>query len=110
MKTVYVFKQLLPKRYVGITLWPFIFLKHEYLKRDPELMNHERIHLRQQMELLIIPFFVLYLMEWLLKYMWYGNPHIAYYNISFEKEAYDNEGNLEYLEKRPFWNFVKYLF
>ena len=43
------------KKYRGITLWPFIVLnKHE--KGKEALLNHERIHLRQQIELLVIPF------------------------------------------------------
>jgi hypothetical protein len=34
----------------------------------------------------------------------------AYYNISFEREAYANENNIDYLKTRTFWCFVKYEF
>ena len=41
----------------AISIWPFIFLKHKYQKNDAILINHEKIHLQQQAELLIIPFY-----------------------------------------------------
>lgn len=40
----------------GITLFPFILLRKKELRRNQILINHEKIHLRQQLELLIIPF------------------------------------------------------
>ena len=47
------------KDYVGLSLWPFIILRDPQLKKDQVLVNHERIHLRQQLELFIIPFLYL---------------------------------------------------
>jgi hypothetical protein len=35
--------------------------------------------------------------------------NLAYRNISFEKEAYLNEKDPDYLKKRSFWAFKKYL-
>jgi hypothetical protein len=32
----------------------------------------------------------------------------AYRKISFEKEAYDRENNLEYLKNRKLWSFLRY--
>ncbi len=72
-------------------------------------MNHERIHLRQQIELLVVPFYVWYGLEFLLRLLQYRNRRKAYYNISFEREAYGNEKDLNYLKQRSFWNFLKYL-
>ena len=72
-------------------------------------MNHERIHLKQQFELLIIPFFIWYGLEFLVRLLQYRNRRDAYLNISFEREAYQNEFDLEYLKKRHFWSFLKYL-
>ena len=34
---------------------------------------------------------------------------MAYLNISFEKEAYQNDYNLEYLKYRKRFAFIKYL-
>lgn len=40
----------------GITLYPFILLRSPELRRNRILLNHEKIHLRQQLELLIVLF------------------------------------------------------
>jgi hypothetical protein len=109
MAMILVSKYMVPKGYVGITLFPFVFVKHAQLKLNRVLINHERIHLRQQLELLILPFFIWYGFEFLARYVHYKNWHQAYRNISFEREAYQHEQDLDYLKKRSFWNFLKYL-
>lgn len=102
-------KFLFSKNYVGLCLWPFIFLKEWHLKWDRVLVNHERIHLRQQSELLILPFYILYLSEWFLRCIFYLDSYRAYQNISFEREAYANEKDLSYLNNRKPLSFIKYL-
>ncbi len=106
---IIVFKYLLPKGYRGITLFPFIFLLRKEDKRNPELVNHERIHIRQQLELLVLPFFIWYIIEFLIRLLQFKNRREAYLNISFEREAYKNEKDLDYLKKRPFWFFLKFI-
>ena len=93
----------------GITLFPFILLREKKYRQNKTLINHEKIHIRQQMELLIIPFYIWYLSEYYLKYLRYRNPQLAYRNISFEREAYANEQDLNYLKKRKFWSFISYI-
>ena len=100
---------MVPKGFVGVTLYPFIFLKREDLKHDAELINHEKIHLKQQQELLIVFFFLFYLIEWTVKFLKYRNKFLAYKNLSFEREAYHNQENLYYLENRKFWTFLNYI-
>ena len=90
-----------------MALFPFIILRDKRLKDNQRLINHERIHLRQQMELLVIPFYIWYLTEYFILLGKYKSKKTAYYNISFEREAYANEYNLNYLKNRPFWNFIK---
>jgi hypothetical protein len=58
--------------------------------------------------MLVLPFFIIYLTEFLLGYFKYKNWHLAYRNISFEREAYANEKDLCYLKQRSFWRFLKY--
>ncbi len=93
----------------GMAVFPFVFIRYKSMKRDKRLINHEKIHLRQQIELLWIFFFLLYISEYLFKWVKYGNAHQAYKNISFEREAYNNEHNLNYLKKKKFWSFTRYL-
>jgi hypothetical protein len=106
---VIVFKYLTPKWVRGITLFPFIVLSEKSDRNDVVLLNHERIHIRQQLEMLVLPFFVIYLTEFLIGYVIYKNWQLAYKNISFEREAYANEKDLHYLKQRSFWKFLKYV-
>ncbi len=106
---VLVFKHFFYKNYVGLSLWPFIIVKHDGLRHDLVLLNHEKIHLKQQMELLILPFYFIYLVEWLLRSFLYLDFYKGYQNISFEREAYANEHDFSYLGQRKFFGFLKYL-
>lgn len=91
----------------GITLWPFVLCKTS--NPSQVLLNHERIHLRQQIELLVLPFYVFYLAEWLYNFVQYGNVWKAYRQISFEKEAYFHEADLAYLQNRKWYSSFKFL-
>lgn len=93
----------------AITLYPFVLLRFPGDRLDPVLLNHERIHLRQQLELLVIPFYVWYLAEYARHRLRGLNHTAAYLRISFEREAYANEQRLNYLEKRPALAFRRYL-
>ena len=106
---IFISKYIVPRGFVGLTLFPFIFLKQKDLKMDLTLINHEKIHLKQQLELLIVFFYIFYGLEWVIKYFKYKNWYIAYRNLSFERETYQNEGNLEYLLKRKPYTFIRYL-
>jgi hypothetical protein len=101
-------KYLLAKGYKGISLWPFVVLRHKEAAGDKVFLNHERIHFIQQQELLVLPFYVFYLAEFFWRYIMYQNFYMAYRNISFEREAYSNEKNLKYCENRKIWAFSSY--
>ncbi|TCI85545.1 hypothetical protein [Tenacibaculum sp. M341] len=106
---ILISKHIVPKGFSGITLYPFIFLRYKNLKKNKLLINHEKIHLQQQLELLIVFFYIFYGLEWFVKLIKYKNSYLAYKNLSFEKEAYQNESNLDYLKNRKIWTFIKYL-
>lgn len=73
--------------YRAITLWPLVFLASPSLRQDKRLMRHEAEHLRQQKKLWILPFYILYIYEYL-KGRFRGLTHdAAYRGISFEVEA-----------------------
>lgn len=67
---------------------------------DKYVVNHERIHTAQQKEMLWIPFYIAYIIEWLFKLLKYRNSHRAYMDISFEREAYTHGHDLTYLSRR----------
>ncbi len=93
----------------GMAIFPFILLKHEKLKHDWSIINHEKIHLRQQLELLILPFYILYLGNYLINLVRYRNHHTAYLNIVFEKEAYRHDLDQKYLKKGNWYGWLKQL-
>lgn len=95
-------------KYAGITLFPFIFLNEKIKdKNNTVLINHEKIHLRQQIELLIFFFYIIYLSNYLFNLIKYKNHNRAYRNILFEREAYDNEIKLDYLENRKLFGWIR---
>ena len=101
------------KTYSGITLFPFIILKYkekDLSEKDYKtLLNHEKIHLIQQMETLIVFFYVLYLVFYL-KNRFSGMKHFqAYQNIPFEKESYFYETDFRYLKRRKLFSWRKFI-
>ncbi len=93
----------------GITLFPFILLKKAEDKDNAVLINHEKIHLRQQIELLIVFFYLWYVLEYCYWFLRLKDSFLAYKYISFEREAYAMEDDLNYLENRKIWSFWKYI-
>lgn len=104
-----VFRYILSKNTIALALWPFIILRNHDLKEDKQLLNHEEIHLQQQLEMGIIFFYLWYIVEFLWLYMYHKNSKIAYRSISFEREAYENDHDLHYLKKRARWSFLNYI-
>ncbi len=104
-----VYVALFFTNYSALSIWPFIFIKDKSDRYNKVLINHERIHLRQQIEMLWIFFFIWYILEFLIRYLQYQNWHKAYRMISFEKEAYENETDFNYLKTKSMASFVKYL-
>ena len=90
----------------AMALFPFILLREDAMRNDAVLLNHERIHLKQQAELLVLPFYILYLFNYLANRLAYKGHHQAYLNIVFEREAYLQEANLAYLSTRRWYNWL----
>ena len=103
-----VCKYLTPRGFRGLTLFPFVLVKTKQDSTDLVFLNHEQIHFRQQMELLIVFFYLFYLLEFLFRWAVFKNKNKAYRAISFEKEAYCKENDLGYLKQRKWFEFLKY--
>lgn len=106
-KDLIVKSRLVPKRYC-------VNLFGTYWVRDPSwidryVVNHERIHNAQQRELLFVPFYIIYFIEWLVRLLQYRDFNKAYLNISFEREAYANGRDLDYLGGRRHYAWLRYL-
>jgi hypothetical protein len=94
---------LIPKAYSAVALWPLIVIR-DIQFAQPHIINHERIHLKQQIELGVVFFYFVYVFEYLNHRIKGKNHNDAYMNISFEREAYTFECDLKYLENRKFWS------
>lgn len=83
-----------------MTIGPVIFLREPYVLGTVDI-NHESIHWEQEKEMLFLPFFIWYVAEFIIKYIWYGFKwHRTYGSISFEREAYIHEEDMSYLKTR----------
>ena len=125
-----IYTNKLPSGVAGMALYPFILLRSR--DASQKLITHERIHIRQQAEVLALfapvilwlalfhsawfwlampaqPFYLVYVAEYLFRLAKHRNRNAAYRAISFEKEAYLNEKNAEYPDTRPFMNWINYL-
>ena len=93
----------------AIALFPVILLRRPEDRYNKTLINHEKIHLRQQLELLIIFFYLWYVIEYYFWYLRLRDSFLAYKYISFEREAFAMEDDPDYLKTRKLWSFWKYI-
>ena len=99
--------RILPfRQFTAMNFFGLLLCRHDTVL-TPEIINHECIHTRQMVETGFIGFYLWYVVEWLLRIPFKGN---AYYKISFEREAYHNMHNLEYLaHRKPYawWKMIR---
>lgn len=88
---------------LAINLFGYLFVRKElYSKLTMRAINHESIHTAQMKELLYIPFYIIYIIEWIWRVLFTKDrfTHQAYKNISFEKEAFTHQEDFNYIEWR----------
>jgi hypothetical protein len=90
--------------YKAMNLFGVLFVRSN-ARIDDITLNHEKIHTAQIKEMLYVFFYVWYVIEWLIR-LPKGN---AYRNISFEREAYANDKDPNYLKTRKRYAFLKYM-
>lgn len=102
--------QFLPlKGFTAINLFGFVFARRDCLPLTERILNHEAIHSRQIKELLFVGFYILYVLEWLIRLLYFRDSKKAYKAISFEKEAFENDANTNYLNNRKQFAFLSYI-
>lgn len=112
MKVIY--NSILPFRgFIAINLFGVVFVRKKYKQYAntfimKQTLNHESIHTAQMRELLFIPYYLLYLLEWIYR-LTTPPMKTAYRDISFEREAKANQQNFDYVEQRKPYSFIKYL-
>lgn len=112
-----VWSKIIPiKGFAAVNIFGVVFVREEaqtYFDYDPNsytrMINHEGIHTKQMQELLFMPFYVWYLLEWVVRLVMYRDMRKAYRNISFEREAYANQYNWDYNKERKRYAFIQYI-
>ena len=103
MKYTIKFNSILPfKGFVALNLFGLILIRKDGWEtlsdsQKQVTLHHEAIHTAQGRELLWIGFYIAYLFEWFIR-LFINGKH-AYDKISFEREAYKYEGDLNYKRK-----------
>lgn len=95
--------------FLAINIFGIIFCRGKKGCMSEIDKNHEYIHTLQQRELFYVFFAMWYCVEWLYGIVKYRNFMKAYYNISFEREAYAMERNLQYREERRRYAWYHFL-
>ena len=102
MKVIY--NRFIPfKGYFAINLFGVIFARRGMGRMSRVERNHEYIHTLQQRELLFLPFYLLYLLEWTWWLVRLRNAQRAYHAISFEREAYAHQSDEDYPRHRKWF-------
>lgn len=101
-----IHNHLIPfKGYDAINLFGILFC-HKKTTLTADLIQHERIHTAQMVEMGIVFFYLFYILEWIIRIPLKGR---AYTNISFEREAYAHMHDKNYLLKRKHYAWFKHL-
>ena len=109
MKVIYT-RHFPPGSFHGINLFGTVFAQRRWGKMAPEELNHELIHTRQQWETAFLGFYLWYGVEYVVRLLQYRFDGMeAYYNISFEREAYAHQHEPDYLQQRRHYAWLRYL-
>lgn len=105
------------KGFRAINLFGVLFVRGNAVIGEKTL-RHEHIHTMQMREMLYVPFYLWYGIEYIIRFFgWnFGKRNPFYYPdykpydyMSFEKEAYDNEHDVNYPKTRKHFSWFKYI-
>lgn len=104
-----LYNDILPlKGFKALNICGILFVRKGKVLSDRNI-RHEQIHTCQMRELLFIGFYLWYVAEWLVRLLMCMDAKRAYYDISFEREAYGNEADEDYLNKRRRYVWIRLL-
>lgn len=107
MKIIY--NNIIPfKGFKAMNIFGVFFVRKGCKMTDIDI-RHELIHTAQQREMLYVFFYLWYVIEWLIRLLLCRNAHKAYRSISLEREAYEQQNNLLYIDYRKHYAWLKYI-
>ena len=129
-----IYNNLIPlKGYTALTIWPLVFARKSEKPLKMHVERHERIHLRQQLEVILFSavatavlilafglslwwmltslgvYYAGYGLDYAIRRILYRSPNEAYRNIACEQEAYLNEQDASYLANRRPFTWIRYI-
>ena len=94
----------------GVTLFPFIIVRDNKILNNADYIRHESIHIYQCLETFILGIYIIGGLQYLYaRLALRKNKLEAYYYMSHEQEAHQNDHNLNYLKNRKWFSYYKYL-
>ena len=73
----------------------------------PSKLNHEKIHVAQYKETLYIGGCIILFFDYIVKIIYYRDREKAYRNLLFEKEAFRHQNELNYLDRRKCFAWLR---
>lgn len=94
------------KGFSAMALFGLIWTRKDEL--DKYTINHERIHLMQEKELFYVGFYILYVWFYLYNLIKERDAWMAYRLNPFEREAYANDFDFNYIYERKKYAWKKF--
>lgn len=102
-----VYNRYIPfKGFAAINLFGTTFAREESRPLSDRTICHESIHTKQMKETGWVGFYVIYLIEFLIRLAKTRNALRAYYDVYFEREAYAHQSEENYLLERPAYAWI----
>lgn len=95
--------------FYAINLLGIVLARKDWGELSERDRNHEYIHTLQQREMLFLPFFLWYVLEWLWLWARCRDRMEAYRNVSFEREAYTMQHDRDYPRRRKPFSWLRYM-
>jgi hypothetical protein len=102
-----ILSKVAPIEIWAISIGPFVWCRG---RMSEETRRHETIHFQQQLELLFIFHWILYISFWIIGLFIFKSGKEAYKESPFEREARHNEHEEDYLKNRTRYSWIKYIF
>ena len=96
-------------RWKMLLLWRWLLVRPGY-GLSQQVYTHEGIHLCQMREMTAAGFYLWYAVEYAVKLVAAMSWERAYRSVSFEQEAYGNEGDVTWCDARPRRYWKQYVF
>lgn len=104
---IVIYNKIIPfPGYSTINLFGILFTRSSKKPLPQQTITHETIHTKQQIELLFVGFYILYLIFWIFNLFKYKKSHLAYYMIPFEQEAYNHQNDPNYPKNRKLYSWI----